>query len=584
MSIWEDQPETTAPVSRGSIWEAEPAAAATPAAPAVDWADVGKGAAGGLGRGVAGTVGLPGTVGGLVHSGLSKLGVPEEYISKAATVTGAAIPQLKAFRGPDAGDVQTAMEKYTGPLYQPQTIPGQYASTIAEFTPGMLVPGAGAGSTAARIGGKVLNTVLPAVTSETAGQLTKGTPYEPWARGIAGVGAGVVGGKIITPMRAPGGQYGKDVAILEAAGVPLTAGQRTGSKSLQYLESNATDMPGVGARPQAIQDAAKEGLDRAVTRQVYGGHLPADARLPQASAAGQQALSDEYKRLTAYGMHSTPQMQNCMTQAVADYEHLVQPHKRTPNIANTRGDIVNRLVSQQGQLSGKQYQAIRSQIKDDIRSATNSTEKEALREIQRSMQGAMEAGLPPAEARAWTLNDRRYALQKAIEPVVAQAATTGNISPAGLALAVKARRGAQYATQSGDLDALAQAAARVMKPLPNSGSAARIMMQNVGVPAGSGGVGATIGGLIGGPLGATIGGFAGAASPATTARLATSRLGQAYLGNRVLPQDARNILAHTLAQQGISQPEGYARSEAELMDYKKKQALRRVMIDTPGYR
>jgi hypothetical protein len=175
-------------------------------------------------------------------------------------------------------------------------------------------------------------------------------------------------------------------------------------------------------------------------------------------------------------------------------------------------------------------------------------------------------------------------LQKAIEPAVAKAADTGNISPAGLAQAVKSRRNAQYAAQGGDLDALAQAAARVMKPLPNSGTAARTMMQNVGVPAGSGGVGATIGGLVAGPPGAAIGGFAGAASPAITARLATSRLGQAYLGNRVLPQDARDIIAQTLVQQGISQPDSVARSTEADRDYKKKQALRRVMIDTPGYR
>jgi hypothetical protein len=533
---------------------------------------------------VAGTLGLPGTVGGLVHSGLSNLGVPEDYISKAAKVTGAAIPQLRAFQGPDAGDVQTALEKYTGPLYQPQTIPGKYASTIAEFAPGMAIPGGGAGSIGRTIGGKVLNTVVPAITSETAGQLTEGSPYEPYARFAGGVAGGLAGAKAITPMRAPGGQYGRDVATLEAAGVPLTAGQRTGSRSLQFMESNAIDMPGVGASPQAIQDAAREGLDRAVTQRVYGGHLPADARLPQASAAGREALSDEYNRLSQFGMRSNPRLQNRMTGALNEYERLVLPHERTPNVANTRNDIVDRLVQQQGRMAGDEYQSIRSQIGTASRNATNAAEKRALKELQRSMDEAMAAGLPPHEAQAWALNNRRYALQKAIEPAVAKAADTGNISPAGLAQAVKSRRGAQYAAQSGDLDALAQAAARVMKPLPNSGTAARTMMQNIGVPAGSGGVGATIGGLVGGPLGATIGGIAGASSPAITARLATSRLGQAYLGNRALPQDARDIIAQTLAQQAAAQPEGAARSTEANLDYKKKQALRRVMIDTPGYR
>jgi hypothetical protein len=510
--------------------------------------------------------------------------VPEDYISGAAKVASTAVPGLKLFQGPDAGDVQTAMEKYTGPLYQPQTVPGQYASTITEFLPGMLVPGGGAGSAAARAGGKLLNTVVPAVTSETAGQITKGTPYEPWARGVAGVAGGLAAGKLITPMRPATGQYAADVATLEAAGVPLTAGQRTGSKSLQYLESNAIDMPGVGARPQAIQDAAREGLDRAVTQRVYGTHLPPDSRLPTASAAGREALSNEYDRLSQFGMRTNPNMQNRMDRAVSEYERLVLPHERTPNVVNTRNDIADRLVQQQGRMAGDEYQSIRSQIGTASRNATNAAEKQALKELQRSMDEAMAAGLSPHEARAWADTNRRYALQKTIEPAVAKAADTGNISPAGLAQAVKSRRGAQYAAQSGDLDALAQAAARVMKPLPNSGTAARTMMQNVGVPAGSGGVGATIGGLVAGPAGAAIGGFAGAASPAITARLATSRLGQAYLGNRVLPQDARDIIAQTLVQQGISQPDKVARSTEADLDYEKKRALRRVMIDTPGYR
>jgi hypothetical protein len=575
-----DKPKVTTPLAaRGPLARmitGEPA-------PVGYWEDTYKGVAGGLGRGVAGTLGLPGTVGGLVHSGLSELGVPESAISTAAKGAGMAIPGLRTFQGPDTGQVQDALEKYTGPLYQPQHMPGQFASTIAEFAPGALVPGGGAGSLGRTIAAKTLNTVAPAVASESAGQLFKGTVYEPWARGIAGIGGGLASAKAITPMRAPPAPYAADVATLEKAGIPLTAGQRTGSKSLQYLESNAVDMPGVGARPQAIQDAARvEGLNRAVTQRVYGSHLPPGENLPGASAAGQQALSDEYKRLTAYGMRSNPQMQNRMTQAVDDYEHLVQPHKRTPNVVNTRNDIIDRLVVQQGQLSGKQYQAIRSQIKDDIRGATNSTEKNALKEIQLAMQGAMETGLPPAQARAWRTLDKSYALQKAIEPAVANAATTGSFSPAGLARAVKSRRGAQYAAQSGDLDALAQAAARVMKPLPNSGTAARTFMQNIGIPAGSGGTGATIGGLVGGPLGASIGAVVGAASPAMTARLATSRLGQAYLGNRALPQDVRDIITQTLVQQGVAQPEGAARSAEANLDYKKKQALRRVMIDTPG--
>jgi len=276
-------------------------------------------------------------------------------------------------------------------------------------------------------------------------------------------------------------------------------------------------------------------------------------------------------------MRSNPNMQNRMTGAVDEYERMVLPHQRTPNVAATRNDIIDRLVTQQGTMAGDEYQSIRSQIGTDARNATNSAEVRALKELQRSMDEAMAAGLQPAEAQAWAINNRRYALQKQIEPAVAAAADTGHISPAKLAQVVKSRRGADYAAQRGDLDELAQAAATVMKPLPNSGTAARTSMQNFGAPAGGGGAGAALGTLLFGPgLGTTLGAVAGAATPSTVARMVTSRPGQAYLGNRLLPQDARDIIAQTLAQQGTAGRPGVRIRAAEGDDDEKKP--RRIYI------
>jgi hypothetical protein len=71
-------------------------------------------------------------------------------------------PIAKLLTGPDATQVQQGIENYTGPLYQPKTVPGQYASTLAEFAPGALVPGGGGLAT------RAVNTVIPALASETA--------------------------------------------------------------------------------------------------------------------------------------------------------------------------------------------------------------------------------------------------------------------------------------------------------------------------------------------------------------------------------------------------------------------------------
>lgn len=71
----------------------------------------------------------------------------------------------------------------SGINYHAQTVPGQYVQTAAEFAPNA-------------IGGpegllpKLLSVAAPAVASETAGQLTKGTKAEPWARMLTAIAAG----------------------------------------------------------------------------------------------------------------------------------------------------------------------------------------------------------------------------------------------------------------------------------------------------------------------------------------------------------------------------------------------------------
>jgi len=85
-------------------------------------------------------------------------------------------------RGPTSSQLQSAVESQTGPFYQPKTIVGDYAQTAGEFVPGaLLLPEGSLATNALRYG------LLPALSSETAGQLTKGTAAEPWARTVGGI-------------------------------------------------------------------------------------------------------------------------------------------------------------------------------------------------------------------------------------------------------------------------------------------------------------------------------------------------------------------------------------------------------------
>ncbi len=85
---------------------------------------------------------------------------------------------------PSTKDVQTGTNAVAGQAYQPQTVPGEYARTIMQFAPNAL---AGPGGLVR----KTAMAVVPALLSETAGQATKGTAAEPYARGLAALVGGV---------------------------------------------------------------------------------------------------------------------------------------------------------------------------------------------------------------------------------------------------------------------------------------------------------------------------------------------------------------------------------------------------------
>ena len=196
------------------------------------------------------------------------------------------------------------------------------SSTLAEFAPSAAIPGG--------IGARVLNTVVPALASETAGQFTKGTAAEPWARGAAGLIAGPAAAKIITPTAPATAARQAATTMLDREGIPLTAGQRTGSKTLQWLESNAADMPGSAGRAAEMNSAQANAVDRAITEKVYDPAelrvrgVPEDVNLPdpRAVVAGKQSLSDKYTDLTSRNqLRSDPQLQKDLLDAQTRYEN-----------------------------------------------------------------------------------------------------------------------------------------------------------------------------------------------------------------------------------------------------------------------
>jgi hypothetical protein len=190
-----------------SAFDAVSEAPETTMAPQYVADDVIKSGGSGLARGVMDVIGLPGTIADGMSDGL-QYGLSKGY----EAVTGRE-PQFEAggferffSKMPDelrkelpyggrtmmsSGVLNDSMAKLSGgaTAYQPKTVPGEYARTIGEFAPAALTSGGG-------LGGVVKYGVLPALASETAGQATKGTPIEPYARAGAAIGTGVGAGML----------------------------------------------------------------------------------------------------------------------------------------------------------------------------------------------------------------------------------------------------------------------------------------------------------------------------------------------------------------------------------------------------
>lgn len=153
-------------------------------------ADIGNSALTGLRSGVEGMVGMLGDVNQLGVSAAEALGAPPELAQYARF--------LSPF--PNAMSTDQIRQNVTNPVMgepvQPQSVAGDYIRTAAEFAPAAV---AGPGGMLR----KAAMTAIPAITSETAGQITRDTSAEPYARVAGGlVGGAASAGKLSQPASA----------------------------------------------------------------------------------------------------------------------------------------------------------------------------------------------------------------------------------------------------------------------------------------------------------------------------------------------------------------------------------------------
>jgi hypothetical protein len=135
-------------------------------------------------------------------------------------------------------DIQKGIESYTGPLYEPKTTAGRYAETAGEFAPAAI------GGPEALVPRLVSRVAAPAIASETAGELTKGTAAEPYAR----MGGALLGGY---------GAVGAANKLEEMSAARQAADAVPSAPELKAAARAGYDHPDVAAvriAPQAVSD------------------------------------------------------------------------------------------------------------------------------------------------------------------------------------------------------------------------------------------------------------------------------------------------------------------------------------------
>lgn len=452
----------------------------------------------------------------------------------------------KAIRG---GDYAGAQELQRQELERQQAespiasgvgqVAGGVASGIGAMAGGATLMRAGMSLPALAATGATEGAVYGGITgagSADAGSRLEGAAQGAKMGGLIGAGVPVVArgiggaiGKAITPTQiTPERQAFVD--LLEQNGIKVTAGQRSGSKALQYAENFLGDAPLAGGKATKAMEAQGDAFTNAVMKKMGGSGLAT----PDAMAANKARIGQTFDDLAARNTFTADQQLNQdIGDSLRSYAKLL-PVQQREVIGATVSDLIERLRLGGGSMPGEQYQAIRSDISNMAQTTRNSDPafSMAMRGIRNAMDSAMDRSISPQDAGAWAQARREYGNYKTIVDAVGGAGSNnaeGRISPQGLRAAVAQRGGKEsYVRGKGDFADLARAGNAVMSPLPNSGTAQRNFL------AGATG-GAT---LAGSPLTAA----ASLGVPAMAGRAIMSGPVQKYLSNQALTPFMRAVI------------------------------------------
>lgn len=349
--------------------------------------------------------------------------------------------------------------------YKPLQEARPWATGIGEALPTMAVPMGGGVGMMAKLGRAALGGALPGALSYGSLEDRAKSASVGALGGAAGAGVGMGLTKALSPTA---GAAISDSAQ-EAAkrlGLQLTAGQRTQNPALVNLENYLSRAPGASGAVQAGRATQETALNTAGAKAM--GQTASDLSEGTFDAA-KKGIGAEFGRLQGV---TAPQLGNDFLQTLAtiDADNMARGAFKSKSV----DALINKSLdlAQQGNLSGKAYKEIRTQLSNEAEAAFkagDATVGQAYKAVRAALDDAAKASLSKADQEAWDVTRKQWAAYKTLSR--SNVTEAGSVSPARVAAAMRGKgdslRTGQASGELADIARIGEAVKGAQNP--NSG-------------------------------------------------------------------------------------------------------------------
>lgn len=412
-------------------------------------------------------------------------------------------------------------------------VAGNILGNAAIIAPTAFIPGANTYAGAAAIGA-LSGAIQPVGTQDSR---TLNTALGGGS-GVAGQAIGNTVGRVLKPIAS---KLSPEEQLLAAAakreGIPLWAGQATGSRPMQITESVMENLPLTSGSQLAAKEAQQRAFTAAALRRagMTGDSANAGALLAQKQTLGGTMGNIAERNSLDFASGLTTKLNDIAADAA---QHL--PPDLAAKVTGTISQIQNQAAHQSaltGAMTGNTYQGWREPLRSLAQSSDGTGRY--MGQIRAALDDAFRTQLPGAEGELFRGTSRQYANLKTIIDAMGGAGNLpakGQIAPSQLGAALARSVGKENkAIGIGDMNELARIGQLFVRDqVPNSGTAQRQLIQGLLTAGGGTGFGAGTAYMTGhdpakgAMLGAGLTG-AGLLTPKLVQALMNSGAGQAYL-------------------------------------------------------